>query len=79
VEDDAIRNAYLHRGDALSRTELDARNSEEVREATVFEMLADKWNDVLFTATVPVSTVHDDFRREIVIPHAKVRGIRRQR
>jgi hypothetical protein len=78
VADDAIRNAYLHRGDALSRTELDARNSEEVREPTVFEMLADKWNDASFTATVPVSTVHDDFRREIVIPHSKVRCISRQ-
>jgi hypothetical protein len=74
VVDDRIRNAYLHRGDAMSRTELDSRNSDEVREATVFEMIADKWNDVSFTPTVPVSTVHDDFRREIVITHDKVQS-----
>jgi hypothetical protein len=63
VEDDTIRHAYLHRGDALSRTQLDARYSTEVREPTVFEMLADKWNDPTFNPIVPVSDVHEDFRQ----------------
>jgi hypothetical protein len=79
VADDDIRHAYLHRGDAMSRTELDARNSEDVREPTVFEMLADKWNDASFNPTVPVSTVHTDFRREIDVSHDKVRSNRRRR
>jgi hypothetical protein len=71
VGDDAIRNAYLHRGDAMSRTELDARNSE-VRESTVYEMISDKWNDSSFNPTVPVSSVHVDFKREIIVSHDKV-------
>jgi hypothetical protein len=66
VGDDAIRHAYLHRGDAMSRTQLDARNSE-VRESTVYEMISDKWNDEAFNPTVPVSSVHEDFKREIVV------------
>jgi hypothetical protein len=72
IDDDAIRHAYLHRGDAMSRTELDARNSDDVRESTVFELIADKWNDESFSPTVPVSTVHEDFKQEIPIPHNKV-------
>jgi hypothetical protein len=79
VGDDTIRHAYLHRGDAMSRTELDARNSDDVREPTVFEMLSDKWNDVTFNPSVPVSTVHTDFRREIDVSHDKVCSYRRRR
>jgi hypothetical protein len=62
VEDELIRNAYLHRLDALSRTQLDARNSVEQREQDVHEMLADKWNDRTFNPILPSNDVHEDYR-----------------
>jgi hypothetical protein len=79
VVNDNIRNAYLHRGDAMSRTELDAQNSDDVREPTVYEMIADKWNDESFNPTVPVSSVHEDFKQEILASHDKVRVCGRPR
>jgi hypothetical protein len=45
VQDERIRNAFLHCGDAMSRTQLDAHNSVKVRQPTVYKMLAEKWNN----------------------------------
>jgi hypothetical protein len=72
VEDELIRHAYLHRLDALSRTQLDARNSDEQRELDVHEMLAEKWNDSTFNPILPSNDVHEDYRCPTDCSHEKV-------
>jgi hypothetical protein len=63
IQDERIWNAFLHRGDAMSRTQLDVRNSVEVRQSTVYKMLAEKWNDPTFNPILPSSVVHEDYQQ----------------
>jgi hypothetical protein len=72
VEDELIRNAYLHCLDALSRTQLDARNSIDQRELDVHEMVADKWNDPNFNPILPTNDVHEDYHVPTDCSHEKV-------
>ena len=55
------QDRFLRRADARTRLELDARNSPDVRPPTVFELLADKWNDSAFNPVAAVSDCHEDF------------------
>jgi hypothetical protein len=70
LEDD-IRMAYLHRADAMTRAQLDARNSD-TRPPTVWERIAAKWNDPTFNPTTQVLAVHSDFASTIHCTHASV-------
>ena len=54
--EDAIKIDFLRRADAKTRLEVDAQNSPDVRPPTVFELIADKWNDSAFN---PVPAVSD--------------------
>ena len=62
VDDDSIKHAYLRRNDMnTSRLALDNRNSD-VREPTVYELIAEKWNNPLFEPlTEALSDLHPDF------------------
>ena len=70
LEDD-IRMAYLHRADAMTRAQLDARNSD-TRPPTVWEMISSKWNNPTFNPTTRVLDVHSDFASPIHCTHASV-------
>ena len=74
VDDDAIKHAFLRRAVVLTRTELDARNSD-VREPTVWEMLSDKWNDDNFHPVTSTSTCHEDFSSPITLEYSKVEDL----
>jgi hypothetical protein len=54
---DNIKAAFLRRAPARTRQELDARNSD-VRPATAFEPIADKWNDEACNPGASVSNCH---------------------
>ena len=62
VDDDTIKHAYLRRNDIDdSRISLDNRNSD-TRGQTVFDLLADRWNDPLFEPeTEALPDLHPDF------------------
>lgn len=60
IEDD-VKLAYLKRNDPISRSELDARNSVEKRPATVYELIADKWNSVSFNPVTFITDCHIDY------------------
>lgn len=74
TEDDC-RQAYLTRNRALSREELDQRNSP-IRPQTAFEMIADRWNSISFNPTARPSECHPDFSTEIDCSHSKVENLR---
>jgi hypothetical protein len=57
MDDEQIRAAYTRSFDVLSREELDGRNSDVVSHPTVYQMIANKWNDCMFN---PVSVVNPD-------------------
>jgi hypothetical protein len=63
ILDERIRTAFLHRRDALSRTQLNARNSADVQQSTVYEMLVEKLNDPTFNPILPSSVVHEDYQQ----------------
>jgi hypothetical protein len=60
TQDYDIKAAFLWRVDARSRQELDASNLS-VRPPTVFEMIADTWNDKDFNPIAPASDCDKDF------------------
>ncbi len=57
IDHDNIKAASIHRSDIPSgRMAVENRNTEEARAASVWQMLADKWNDESFapaTASKP--------------------------
>jgi len=71
VDNDDIKGAFLRRADVHTRREIDARNSD-VRDPTVWEMMADKWNDPSFDASTLVSDCHEEFAESIPVNHAEV-------
>jgi hypothetical protein len=71
LTEDDIKPKFIRRGEALSRTELDARNSE-TREPTVYEMIADRWNDPEFNPVLPSSNAHSDFQSATDCSFSKV-------
>ena len=63
LEDD-IKEKWIHRDRPLTIQEIDARRSD-IREDTVFETIAARWNSSLFNPTTMVSNCHYDFSEEI--------------
>lgn len=63
LEDD-IKEKWVRRDIPLSIQEIDARRSD-VREDTVFEMIATRWNSSDFNPTTMISNCHYDFCEEI--------------
>lgn len=61
LTEDDIKQKFILHGTKKTRTELDARNSE-VREQTVYELIAERWNDHTYNPVVPSFMVHEDFR-----------------
>ena len=50
IDHDDIKAAYIHRGDIPSgRMAVENRNTEEAKAASVWQMMADKWNDKDFS------------------------------
>ncbi len=50
IDHDNIKAAYIRRGDIPSgRMAVENRNTKEAKEASVWQMMADKWNDHSFT------------------------------
>jgi hypothetical protein len=75
VDDDNIKRAYIHRNDVPSgRMAVENRNTAEAKAANVWQMVADKWNDVTFepvTESVP-DLFHTTFDVSEIISHDMV-------
>jgi hypothetical protein len=75
VDNDNIKRAYIHRNDIPSgRMAVENRNTAEAKAANVWQMVADKWNDVTFTPvteSVP-DLFRDHFAASETIPHHMV-------
>ena len=76
VIENTIKQAYLHRYDIdSSRTTVDNRNSDTARNKTVWEMIAELWNNPDFAPETSVLVVHPDFYESHKIEHELVRGM----
>jgi hypothetical protein len=73
IEDD-IKGPYLRCADAITREQLDGRNSES-RPPTVWEMVAERWNSPTFNPITKVSSFHSDFASSIDCSHAAVASL----
>ena len=74
VDSDKIRQAYIARNDISNeRIVLDNQKSTKKRATTVWELIADKWNDIEFEPETEVfDELHSEYSRPIKIPHNKV-------
>ena len=68
LEDD-IKDRWIHRNDAKSIKQIDARRSD-VRDEDAFEMIATRWNSATFNPRTMVSSCHSDFAQAIDIGFA---------
>jgi len=59
LEDD-IKRKYLERDKAMTRVELDGRNSNRM-EPTVWDMISDRWNSHVFCPITCTLTIHEAF------------------
>lgn len=75
VLEDDIKVVYLKRNDVMSRTQLDARNSDEKRPETAYELIADRWNSPAFNPVTEISTCHWDFASGISCSYDKVKDL----
>ena len=76
-DSDKIRHAYITRNDISNECIIfDNQKSTEKRAKTVWELVADKWNDIAFEPEADViDKLHSDFSRPIKIPHNKVASL----
>ena len=77
VDFDEHKSKFLARNDSLSRVPLDGRNSTESRQLTVWDVVADKWNDAAFAPTTQPLTeqhafYHPSFAAAIELKHSLV-------
>jgi hypothetical protein len=75
VDHDEMRTAYTNRTNLPSnRMHLENRKSIDKRPKNIWELLADKWNDVDFTCSTitMLGPARDDFRYRVVIDHTMV-------
>jgi hypothetical protein len=72
LTEDDIKSEFIKHGRNKTRLELDARNSE-VREKTVYELIAERWNDENYNPVVPSFMVHEDFRCQTDCAYEKVK------
>jgi len=77
VDSDEMRRAYTCRNDiSNARIMMDNQKSTEKRAATVWELLATKWNNPDFAPeTEVVEELHADFSNPIHIPHSRVAAL----
>jgi hypothetical protein len=73
IEDD-IKPKFLKRDKALSRLDIDARNSD-TRKPTVYELIADRWNSVTFNPVLEASVVHENYAQSTDCSHNIVAGL----
>lgn len=66
------KDLYLKRNDPLSRTQLDARNSNEHAEANVWEAIADLYNSPEFNPSSIIMDCHSDYHHHIDITYKAV-------
>lgn len=71
VDHDDIKSAYLTRHDLPSgRMAIENRNTVEARMGTVWQMMADRWNDPNFLPVTGIfPELHSDFSRPIALNH----------
>ena len=71
VDHDDVKSAYLTRHDLPSgRMASENRNTVEARTGTVWQMLADRWNDPNFLPVTGIfPELHSDFSRPMAINH----------
>lgn len=75
TEDEKIRAAYSRSFDALTHTELDARNSE-MRKEDVYELIANKMNDPLFSPeTEAFPQLHSFFTGSHTLSHKSMGNV----
>ena len=69
IDHDNVKRAYLTRHDLPSgRMAIENRNTAEARASTVWQLMADKWNDPLFLPTTAVrADTHSDFARPLAL------------
>jgi hypothetical protein len=73
IEHDDIKQAYLTRLNSLTRAELENRNSTKNRDATVWELIAQEFNDPTFNPVTKILLLsHEDFIVEIDLSYSKV-------
>ncbi|KAL3788385.1 hypothetical protein HJC23_009191 [Cyclotella cryptica] len=74
IDHDEIKRAFHNRHDLPSgRMALENRNTVEARTASVWQMMADKWNDPLFLpVTAALPNLHSDFSQPIPVLHELV-------
>ena len=74
VDNDEIKSAYIHRDDAPSgRMTVENRKTPEAQAASVWQMLADKWNDESFApATEKCTDLHAHYEVSETIGFDKV-------
>jgi hypothetical protein len=74
LTEDDVKKEFLVRDRAMSRTELDGRHSD-VRQPSVYELMADMWNNPDYNPVLPVYTVHSDYRAPTDCGYLKVRDM----
>ena len=74
IDHDEIKRAFLTRHDLTGgRMAVENRNAAETRASSVWQLLANKWNDPLFLpVTVALPDVHSDFSLPIPLSHDAV-------
>jgi hypothetical protein len=77
LAEDATRIAFLRQTDTRTRLELDAQNSPNVRPQTVFELIANKWNNGALNPAAAVSDCHADFSSPTNCAHSQVAALMR--
>jgi hypothetical protein len=71
IVDDSIKAKFLRRNDAPTRRQLDSRNSD-TRALTVWEEIANMWNDKDFNPVADTIDSHPDFYEAIDISYEAV-------
>ena len=72
---DHIRSLFLHcNAHSRTRMELDGRNAED-HPPTVWEEIAEKWNDPSFVVETIMFNIHEDFRTTYIITHDDVAAL----
>ena len=69
-----VKPHYIHRNQAMTRHQLDDRNSTD-RPLTAYEIIANKWNDDSFNPSSSILEVHPVFAQPIDITHAAVANL----
>ena len=77
LQDDDVREAFLHRHDIGDRIEYDNRNSDDARKKEVWELMKDLWTDESWEPTTKeFGEVHSDFKEGRVLRYELVADLR---